>query len=412
MICFAPQKGCYYIGMKSHRAIQTFIKYLKYERNASQCTIDGYERDITTYWAFAEKKIGGDFEPSSADRDIVRSWLSSLMEAGQKHSSVNRRLSAVKSYYRFLLIRKMIDKNPTTEVRGPKSEHPLPSYLTESQVQEVFDNMPSDDSFLSVRDRLVVEIIYQTGLRRSEVASLQTVNVDLGRKQLKVQGKGRKERIVPFGSDLETKIKKYLQIKAQEVGVCPDFFVSLKRETLTEREVYMIVHRSLDAIQGLPRRGPHALRHSFATDMLNNGAELIAIRELLGHNSLSTTVRYTHTSFEQIKKLYNAHPRAHQKTMLMKVNIQSVHFTATQALEDFVQKKMERLSKFYGEIKEAEVVLRLEADSDKNKLASIRLAVPGPDLFAEKRAASFEEAVDLVADALKTQIEKAKEIKK
>lgn len=392
--------------------LDAFVDYLKYERNASEHTISGYTKDIASYWDFAQEKIGEPFEPSAGDRDILRSWLSSLMEAGQKHTSVNRHLSAVKSFYRFLLLRKKIDKNPTLEVRGPRTETPLPSYLTEVQVKEVISYAAEKGDFESRRNALLIDLIYQTGLRRSEVASLTLSHVDLYQQQIKVMGKGRKERIVPFGDDLKEKIVSYLEQRDREIGICQNFFVSLNREKLTGHDIYTIVHRSLDVVQGLPRRGPHALRHSFATDMLNNGADLVAIRELLGHNSLSTTVRYTHASFEQIKQLYNAHPRAHKKNSIMKVNVRSIHFSASQALEEFVQKKMERLSKFYGDIKEVEVTLRLDADSDKNKVAAIRLAVPGPDLFAEKSASTFEEAVDLVADALKTQIEKVKDAKK
>ena len=166
-------------------------------------------------------------------------------------------------------------------------------------------------------------------------------------------------------------------------------------------------------IPGLARRGPHTLRHSFATDMLNEGADLTAVKELLGHSSLSTTVRYTHTTFKELQKMYHAHPRAQAEEKNMVVRIQFVHLDADKALEAFIQKKLDRLDRFFDEVIHADVVLKeVKSNEGKDKFASIRLGIPGNDLFAEKTAASFEEAVDLSIDALKKQIEKAKDSRK
>lgn len=392
--------------------IAQFEDYLRNEKNYSPLTLEAYRTDLLGFIAFVKEVSGREYTPGRGDRDFVRSWLSCLMDKGLKGASIDRKLSTLKSFYRFLRLRGIVDQSPLRDVRGPKKEKTLPSYLTEAQVESVFETIGQDMDFVSVRNRLIIEVIYQTGLRRSEVAGLELKNVDISQRQLKVLGKGGKERIVPFGKGLVERIEEYLYIRPSGKNVCEKFFVTLECKSLSGQDVYDVVHKALSGIDGLPRRGAHTLRHSFATSMLNNGADLGSIKELLGHNSLSTTVKYTHTSFEQLKKLYNAHPRA-KKSNAMKVIIQSVKFNATEQLEQFVQKKMERLGKLYENLLQVEVTLKLEkSDMEKNKVAAIRLDIPGDDLFAEKNAETFEEAIDLASDALKRQIEKAKEQRK
>ena len=393
------------------QTLEAFMEYLQLERNASPLTLTTYRPAITSYMECALELASDEWQPSDADRDLVRNWIMQQMDNELTSTTVNKNLSAVKSFYKYLQLRGLIDDNPTRYLRGPKREHTLPSFLTQAQIEDALETISTDpEDFLAVRNRLIIETIYQTGLRRAEVASLETQQVDLASMSLRVVGKGRKERIVPFGEALKEQIKAYLTLKEQKVGQSRYFFVTLKCRPLSGADVYQVVHKALDVVPGLPRRGAHTLRHSFATEMLNAGAPITSIKELLGHSNLDTTTRYTHTSFEQLKQLYHAHPRAqNQVSPMINVHIQSLQFDASEALQEFAKKKIDRLARFDDTISKAEVTLRLDkSNATQGKIAAIRLAVPGYDHYAEKGAASFEEAIDEAIDALKRQIDRAK----
>ncbi|WP_297162278.1 ribosome-associated translation inhibitor RaiA [uncultured Porphyromonas sp.] len=393
------------------QTLEAFMEYLRLERNASPLTLTTYRPAITSYMECALELASDEWQPSDADRDLVRNWIMKQMDDELTSTTVNKNLSAVKSFYKYLQLRGLIDNNPTRYLRGPKREHTLPSFLTQAQVEEALETISTDpEDFLAVRNRLIIETIYQTGLRRAEVASLETQQVDLAAMSLRVVGKGRKERIVPFGEALKEQMKDYLTLKERKVGQSRYFFVTLKCRPLSGADVYQVVHKALDVVPGLPRRGAHTLRHSFATEMLNAGAPITSIKELLGHSNLETTTRYTHTSFEQLKQLYHAHPRAQsQVSPMINVHIQSLQFDASEALQEFAKKKIDRLARFDDTISKAEVTLRLDkSNATQGKIAAIRLIVPGYDHYAEKGAASFEEAIDEAIDALKRQIDRAK----
>ena len=393
------------------QTLEAFMEYLRLERNASPLTLTTYRPAITSYMECALELASDEWQPSDADRDLVRNWIMKQMDDELTSTTVNKNLSAVKSFYKYLQLRGLIDNNPTRYLRGPKREHTLPSFLTQAQVEEALETISTDpEDFLAVRNRLIIETIYQTGLRRAEVASLETQQVDLAAMSLRVVGKGRKERIVPFGEALKEQMKDYLTLKERKVGQSRYFFVTLKCRPLSGADVYQVVHKALDIVPGLPRRGAHTLRHSFATEMLNAGAPITSIKELLGHSNLETTTRYTHTSFEQLKQLYHAHPRAQsQVSPMINVHIQSLQFDANEALQEFAKKKIDRLARFDDTISKAEVTLRLDkSNATQGKIAAIRLIVPGYDHYAEKGAASFEEAIDEAIDALKRQIDRAK----
>ena len=393
------------------QTLEAFMEYLRLERNASPLTLTTYRPAITSYMECALELASDEWQPSDADRDLVRNWIMQQMDNELTSTTVNKNLSAVKSFYKYLQLRGLIDDNPTRYLRGPKREHTLPSFLTQAQIEDALETISTDpEDFLAVRNRLIIETIYQTGLRRAEVASLETQQVDLASMSLRVVGKGRKERIVPFGEALKEQIKAYLTLKEQKVGQSRYFFVTLKCRPLSGADVYQVVHKALSVVPGLPRRGAHTLRHSFATEMLNAGAPITSIKELLGHSNLETTTRYTHTSFEQLKQLYHAHPRAqNQVSPMINVHIQSLQFDASEALQEFAKKKIDRLARFDDTISKAEVTLRLDkSNATQGKIAAIRLAVPGYDHYAEKGAASFEEAIDEAIDALKRQIDRAK----
>ena len=393
------------------QTLESFMEYLRLERNASPLTLTTYRPAIKSYMESALELASDEWSPSDADRDLVRNWIMQQMDDELTSTTVNKNLSAVKSFYKYLQLRGLIDSNPTRYLRGPKREHTLPSFLTQAQIEEALETISTDPKdFLAVRNRLIIETIYQTGLRRAEVASLETQQVDLKSMSLRVVGKGRKERIVPFGETLKEQMSAYLTLKKRKVGQSRYFFVTLKCRPLSGADVYQVVHKALDAVPGLPRRGAHRLRHSFATEMLNAGAPITSIKELLGHSNLDTTTRYTHTSFEQLKQLYHAHPRAQSSVSpMINVHIQSLQFDASEALQEFAKKKIDRLARFDDTISKAEVTLRLDkSNATQGKIAAIRLIVPGYDHYAEKGAASFEEAIDEAIDALKRQIDRAK----
>ena len=393
------------------RTLEAFMEYLRLERNASPLTLTTYRPAIVSYMECALELASDEWQPSDADRDLVRNWIMQQMDDELTSTTVNKNLSAVKSFYKYLQLRGLIDNNPTRYLRGPKREHTLPSFLTQAQVEEALETIsPDPEDFLAVRNRLIIETIYQTGLRRAEVASIETQQVDLNSMSLRVVGKGRKERIIPFGETLKEQMRNYLTLKERKVGQSRYFFVTLKCRPLSGADVYQVVHKALDVVPGLPRRGAHTLRHSFATEMLNAGAPITSIKELLGHSNLETTTRYTHTSFEQLKQLYHAHPRAQSSVSpMINVHIQSLQFDASEALQEFAKKKIDRLARFDDTISKAEVTLRLDkSNATQGKIAAIRLIVPGYDHYAEKGAASFEEAIDEAIDALKRQIDRAK----
>lgn len=389
--------------------LEKFETYIRYERNFSDYTIAYYLTDVKEYIHGIVESGTVSFVPSAEDRPCIRNFVSLLMDKGLKPSSVQRKLSSLKSFYRFLYKEQLITANPARTVKAPRAEKVLPAFLSQKEMEELLqDPILNREDFESKRDRLIIEMLYQSGLRRAEIATLALGNVDQSRQQLKVVGKGNKERIVPYGDLLHKRIEEYLNLRSAKSCNSDKFFVTLGGEEVSREEVYTIVHRSLSKIPGLVRRGPHVLRHTFATELLNNGADLPAVKELLGHSSLSTTVKYTHTTFEQLKKIYNAHPRA-RKTTIMEVRLQPVNVSVPERLEEFIQKKLERLTRFDEKVLHAEVTLKEDSNPQKDKLVSIRLARPGYDLFAEKEGKSFEEAVDLCADALKRQIEKNKE---
>ncbi|WP_282918026.1 ribosome hibernation-promoting factor, HPF/YfiA family [Porphyromonas macacae] len=396
--------------MMEKTLLNRFIQYMRYEQNRSEATLVAYATDLEAYVAFARKQVGEDFEPGERDVDLVRGWMLNMLDQGQKATSVNRHLSAVKAFYRYLHRCGCITMNPVAELRGPKKEKPLPAYVSQRDMLRILDEPLEDEKdFVQVRDRLIVEMLYETGMRRAELSSLRDLDVDVAGCSLKVLGKGDKERIIPFGERLSGMIKKWRIIRDEKVGNPEFFFVSLRGRPMKAEEVYPVVYRFLQGVPNLSRRGPHTLRHSFATDLLNEGADLMAIKELLGHERISTTVQYTHTTFRQLQMMYNAHPRA-QKSTTMEVRIQAIHFDATQQLEGFITKKVSKLDQFADDIQAADVILKvLKPETANNKEASVRLHVKGYDFFAEKVSDSFEAAVDATVEALRRQIRKRKD---
>ena len=251
-------------------------------------------------------------EWTTVDTDIIRDWLAAMLDKGAKPTSVNTALSAVRSFFRFALGRKLVKKDPAHLVVGPKKSKPLPQFVREREMDELLDEMAWDNTYKDVRARTILILLYETGVRVSELTGLNDVDVDFETGQLKVTGKRNKQRVVPFGEELATAVRQYVDLRdAQITRQSGALLLTEKGERMTRSQVYKIVHHYLSMVTTLKKRSPHVLRHSFATAMLNNGAGLESVKKLLGHESLETTEIYTHTTFEQLKRVYKeAHPRA------------------------------------------------------------------------------------------------------
>ncbi|MDR1371908.1 MAG: tyrosine recombinase XerC [Dysgonamonadaceae bacterium] len=289
---------------------ESFLQYLKIEKNYSSHTVESYENDLKQFKEFAGD--GDILDPASVNSVCVRRWIVSMMDKGYSPLSVNRKLSTLKSYCKYLRCNKIMDVNPLRLVQGPKAGKPLPHFVKDSDMKLLLDGDDTDNSFESERNKAILEVFYSTGIRCAELVGLKNGDVDFGAHTIKVTGKRNRQRLIPFSSALEEVLFSYIKKKNKETEPETDaFFIRKNGRPLSNSIVYGIVHNSLAAVPNLSKRSPHVLRHTFATSMLNNGADLNAVKELLGHQSLSSTEVYTHTSFEELKKVYNkAHPRA------------------------------------------------------------------------------------------------------
>ncbi|MCS3057805.1 tyrosine recombinase XerC [Bacteroides salyersiae] len=289
----------------------SFLDYLRYERNYSEKTVLAYGEDISQLREFAQEEIG-DFKPAEVTPELIREWIVSLMDKGYASTSVNRKLSSLRSFYKFLLKKKVVLVDPLRKITGPKNKKPLPSFLKENEMNRLLDDTDFGEGFEGCRDHLIIEMFYATGIRLSELIGLDDKDVDFSASLLKVTGKRNKQRLIPFGDELKEGMLEYVNVRNEQVLESGGaFFVRKNGERLYKNLVYNLVKRNLSKVVTLKKRSPHVLRHTFATTMLNNEAELGAVKELLGHSSLATTEIYTHTTFEELKKVYKqAHPRA------------------------------------------------------------------------------------------------------
>lgn len=294
--------------------IRSFIDYLKFERNYSPRTLKNYEDDLKAFKKFF-KDLDTTLEWDTLDADVVRDWMVSMMDAGQAATSVNRRLSSLRTFYRFLLKRKMVENDPVRGIQGPKKKKPLPVFVRESEMDRLLDGNYFRDDFEGKRDRLIIDMFYSTGMRLSELTWLDVDDVDLMTGSVKVTGKRNKQRLIPFGEELKRMLEEYLgerqNLEKSVSGISLALFVDKKGGRLQNIQVWRLVRYYLGMVSTVSKRSPHVLRHTFATSMLNHHADLESLKELLGHESISTTEIYTHTTFEELKEMYNhAHPRA------------------------------------------------------------------------------------------------------
>ena len=291
--------------------IDQFLNYLRYERNASPLTVQTYEESLREFESYLNLRDDG-LSLDKVDADLIRDWMESLMDKGNTASTIDKKLSALRSFYRFSLKRNLVEKDPAHCITGPKKSKPLPQFLREGEMDELLDALEWKDNYKDVRARTILLLLYEAGLRRSELTGLDDEDVDFAVGQLKVTGKRNKQRIIPFGQELAEALAGFMAIRDEQVARnSKALFLSDKGERMTGNQVYAIVHKYLTAVTSLKKRSPHVLRHTFATAMLNNGAGLESIKKLLGHESVSTTEIYAHTTFEQLKRVYKeAHPRA------------------------------------------------------------------------------------------------------
>ena len=291
--------------------IDKFLDYLKFERNRSELTVKNYRDDLRSFEKFF-RDLKNPVSWESLDSDVVRNWMERMMDEGNNAASINRRLSALRSFYRFALSRKLVDKDPVHGITGPKKGKPLPQFLKEKEMDRLLERECWTRSFEDVRDRAIIMTFYETGIRLSELTGLDDKMVDFAEYQLKVTGKRNKQRIIPFGEELCTTLRDYMECRDYKVGRLSEaLFVTDEGQRMSASLVRERVKRSLSKVCTLKKRSPHVLRHTFATAMLNHKAGIESVKKLLGHESLSTTEIYTHTTFEQLKREYSiAHPRA------------------------------------------------------------------------------------------------------
>ena len=290
---------------------EQFLNYLQYELNRSELTIVSYGDDLRAFEAFFKNKDAL-LTWEAVDADLIRDWMESMMDKGCSATTIQRRLSALRSFYRFGLTRGYVTKNPARGIVGPKRSRPLPQFLRESEMNHLLDDVPVGDSYRELLAYIIVLVFYSTGMRLAELVGLDDDNIDFDTRVIKVLGKGSKQRLIPFADELEEGLKIYVARRDAEV-VRKDkaFFVDQRGQRVKRGAVQNSVRASLSKVTSMKKRSPHVLRHTFATAMLNNEAGLESVKKLLGHESLSTTEIYTHTTFEQLKKIYDkAHPRA------------------------------------------------------------------------------------------------------
>ena len=291
--------------------IDMFLAYIQDERRCSPHTAVAYKIDLQQYVSFLFSR---DLTVENASHKDIRSWIVRLMSENNTTRTINRKLSTLKKFYKFLLRTKRRPDNPMEKVMSPKQSKRLTEFVSEEDMGNLFDSLEFTDDFEGVRDRTILELFYATGIRLSELVQLKREDLDFSRHTIKVMGKRKKERIIPIAPPMAAQLQNYLfflEKKFGNIDYNQNIFVTNSGKPVYPQLIYKMVRKYLDAVTTIDKRSPHVLRHTFATHLLDNGAELLAIKELLGHTSLAATQIYAGTSIEKIKKTYNqAHPRA------------------------------------------------------------------------------------------------------
>ncbi len=292
------------------KCLSEFTSYLTLQKRVSPLTVQSYQSDLNQFFKFLQSELNA-VDLTTITHQHARGFIAHLMDNKISPRSVNRKLSSLKSFFKFLLKQGEILSNPISKVQGPKVAKKLPVFVDEKQTEYLFDNYVFTTDFVGIRNKLIIDIFYQTGIRRAELLSLKETNIDIYNTQLKVLGKRNKERIIPFDISLKRNLENYISVKRTNNLVNPILLVSEKDTPLNTNTITKIVNDVLSAVTTSKKKSPHILRHTFATHLLNNGADINAVKELLGHASLQATQIYTHNTIEKLKKSYNqAHPRS------------------------------------------------------------------------------------------------------
>ena len=287
--------------------LKNFIEYLVAEKRFSDYTVKSYITDLKQFFDFLKNEFEITNHISEVQFQLVRAWIASMLEQGLNPRSVNRKISTLRSYYKFLIREGKISENPMLKVIAPKLSKRLPVFIEEDQIEYLLDKIDFEEGFIGRRNKLIIELFYVTGIRLSELINIKKDDIDFYNRVIKILGKRNKERLIPLSSNIIKDLKNFISN-----NTITDFlFTNDNGNKLYPRLVYRVVHRYIGKISSVSKKSPHILRHTFATHMLNNGADINAIKNLLGHANLSATQVYTHNSIERLKKVYKqAHPRA------------------------------------------------------------------------------------------------------
>ena len=395
-----------------------FIRYLSAERRYSPLTVRNYKHDVEQFLAWLDCDESR-FDPRSVTTEQIREWIIFRTEEGKLSAgSMNREVASLRAFFRWLHRTGAVEKDIFRMISTLKTSRRLPAFVPESRMTTIVSECgPDSEDFQTERNSLIILMFYACGLRLAELVGIDRSDFSADYTSLRVRGKGDKQRMVPILEFLREKILHYLGlIERQNICISSEkaLFLTHKGKRISRSVVYRTVQEELTRAGVQGKKSPHVLRHTFATHLLNGGADMREIQELLGHASLQATQVYTHNSIARLREIYaKAHPREKGLTFInckaMNVQIQSVKFDADKRLIEFVEHKMEKLDRFAERSTGAEVILKLDKDHEKgNKIATITLHMPGEDLVACHQSKAFEESVDEAIDALKRQLDKFK----
>jgi integrase/recombinase XerC len=289
---------------------ERFIAYLQFEKRYSPHTVTAYRTDLSQFFDYLQNQYNTT-DIREVSHLMIRSWLVYLMECNIEARSVNRKLSTLKSFYKFLMREGELVENPMRKITPPKTSKRLPVFVEKDKMDILFDQIDFGEGYQGIRDRTILGMFYATGMRLSELVNLKETDLDFHHDTIKVLGKRNKERLIPFSKKFEVLLKQYLSCKKNTFGEVNDLFLTDNGDKVYSKLIYLIVTRHLGTVTTLEKKSPHILRHTFATHLLNNGAELNAVKELLGHANLAATQIYTHNTIDKLKRIYKqAHPKA------------------------------------------------------------------------------------------------------
>ena len=289
---------------------ESFVNYLKFEKRCSSHTVVAYKNDLDQFVQFCIEVVG-EFNVKKTDSKLVRSWIVHLMENKLSARSVNRKITTVKSFFKYCMKELIVEKNPATYLSLPKIRKKLPNFVEENNLHHLLDDGFFDVDFKGIRDKLIITLLYGTGIRLAELLFLKDSDIDTKMCLIKVLGKRKKERIIPYPTSINSLLEAYFNIRNTEIGFKTErLLVTENGKPVYEKLIYRVVNNNLAKVTLLEKKSPHVLRHTYATHLLNKGADLNAVKELLGHVNLAATQIYTHTSFERLHDIYKqAHPR-------------------------------------------------------------------------------------------------------